>query len=287
MNNSKEFPDTKKVFKACGTCSRTFFYNLNREFGHLKENEERASDLLAGGLMQTGHQCGMLWGASLSIGVECFRRYRDQNQAQSAAISTSQHLMKSFSETVGTVNCREVTGYDMTNFFDMIKFIFKVFKTGLMNSLCFNLAEKWVPDAIKAAHESLSFVPESSKRTLVNCACETARNMGANDEEMAMVAGFAGGLGLSGNACGALAAAIWMKTLDWCKKHPHKTPPYFNNSYAKKILKTFYRFTDSEILCRKITNQQFITADDHSEFIKNGGCKTLISALSQQGNITL
>jgi hypothetical protein len=105
--------------------------------------------------------------------------------------------------------------------------------------------------------------------------------MGATDEEIVMVAGFAGGLGLSGNACGALAAAIWMKTLDWCKKRPHKTPPYFNNTFAKKTLKTFYSLTDSEILCGKITKQKFESADDHSEFIKNGGCKTLINDLSR------
>jgi hypothetical protein len=281
MNNSKDFSDTKKVFMSCGTCSRTFFFILNREFGHLKENEERASDLLAGGLMQTGHQCGMLWGASLAVGAECFRRYQNKDQAIAAAILTSQHLMKSFSVTEGKVNCRELTGYDMTSIFDMIKFIFNVFKTGIMNSFCFNLAERWVPEAIKAAHVGLSFAPASSNRVQVNCACETAKRMGATDEEMVMVAGFAGGLGLSGYACGALAAAIWMKLLGWCKNHPHKTPPYFNNTHAKKILKTFYCSTNSEILCSRIALQQFKTADDHSEFIKNGGCKSLISALSQ------
>lgn len=47
--------DGKKVFRKLGTCSRTFFYILNREFGHLKEREERASDVLAGGIMQKGH----------------------------------------------------------------------------------------------------------------------------------------------------------------------------------------------------------------------------------------
>ena len=39
----------------------------------------------------------------------------------------------------------------------------------------------------------------------ISCASEVAAKMGASDEEMVMVAGFAGGLGLSGNACGALA----------------------------------------------------------------------------------
>ena len=52
--------DTKKLFRKLGSCSRTYFYILNREFGHTKEIEERAADPLAGGLMQTGHQCGML-----------------------------------------------------------------------------------------------------------------------------------------------------------------------------------------------------------------------------------
>ena len=65
--------DGKKVFRKLGTCSRTFFYILNREFGHPRELEERASDVLAGGIMQKGHQCGMLWGASLAIGAEAYR----------------------------------------------------------------------------------------------------------------------------------------------------------------------------------------------------------------------
>ncbi len=42
--------DTKKVFRKLGTCSRTFFYILNREFGYLKETEEYAADPLAGGI---------------------------------------------------------------------------------------------------------------------------------------------------------------------------------------------------------------------------------------------
>ena len=62
MNSNKKtaHQDTKKIFLKLGTCSRTFFYILNRKFGYPSETEERAADPLAGGLMQTGHQCGML-----------------------------------------------------------------------------------------------------------------------------------------------------------------------------------------------------------------------------------
>ena len=42
--------------------------------------------------------------------------------------------------------------------------------------------------------------------------------MGGSEEEIAMVAGFAGGLGLSGNGCGALSAAIWKTILELVRK---------------------------------------------------------------------
>jgi len=101
--------------------------------------------------------------------------------------------------------------------------------------------------------------------------------MGASDAEMVMVAGFAGGLGLSGNACGALAAAIWMKTLAWCRKHPGKS--VYPNPIAKNMLKAFYDGTENKILCHKISGQNFKTIDDHTQFIKNGGCDKLINLL--------
>ena len=102
--------------------------------------------------------------------------------------------------------------------------------------------------------------------------------MGASDEEMAMVAGFAGGLGLSGNACGALSAAIWMNTLAWCRKTGKSG---YSNPDAVNILLAFYEVTDHEILCHKISGQCFKTIGDHTEFIKNGGCDKLIDVLAQ------
>ena len=97
MNNIKTSEnDAKKVFKELGTCSRTFYYLLNREFEHHNETEERAADPLAGGIMQKGQQCGMLWGATLAVGAESYRRSDNKNQAIVLAITSTQHLMKSF-----------------------------------------------------------------------------------------------------------------------------------------------------------------------------------------------
>ncbi len=275
VNDSKaNLQDTKRVFLKLGTCSRTFFYLLNREFGYPLETEERAADPLAGGLMQEGYQCGMLWGSALAVGAEAFRRSDDCGQAIGMAITTTQHLMESFSNTAKSVNCSDITSCDWSSKFSMLKYLI----SGRFIS-CFKLAEKWAPEAIQSAIEGLSRDKTDLPQLPISCASEVAKKMGASDEEMVMVAGFAGGLGLSGNACGALSAAIWMNTVAWCRKQTGKSG--YSNPNAVNILITFYGSTDSAILCHKISGQCFKTIDDHTEFIKNGGCDKLIDLLAR------
>lgn len=280
MNSSRTIPqDTKRVFIKYLTCSRTFCYLLNREFGHTKEDEERASDPFAGGLVQLGHQCGMLWGATLAVGAESFRKCNNRGQAIAIAITATQHLMESFSKTAKSVNCRDIIRFDLTNKSDMEKFM-KTSFYDIENSPCFNLAEEWAPEAIQSAKEGLSHKQTDVPQLPISCASEVAKKMGASDEEMVMVAGFAGGLGLSGNACGALGAAIWMKNLAWCRKHPGESLPYFDNPNTDATLEAFFGVTGTEILCREISRQCFKTIGDHTEYIKHGGCNKLIDVLA-------
>ena len=266
--------DGKKVFRKLGTCSRTFFYILNREFGHHRELEERASDSLAGGIMQKGHQCGMLWGTSLAVGAEAYRNCENQNQAIAVAVNATQKLMLSFSEREKTINCSEITHCDFSSKISMAKYFF----SGKFLH-CFNLADQWAPEAVKSAIEGLSSKKVSSTNECMSCATEVAKKMGASDEEMIMVAGFAGGLGLSGGACGALSAAIWMKALMWCREVKNKSP--MKNPYSKKTLDIFYQTTKSKILCSDITGTDFKNIDEHTKFIKYGGCIKLIETLAK------
>lgn len=270
--------DAKKVFKELGTCSRTFFHLLNREFSHTTDTEERAADPLAGGIMQKGQQCGMLWGATLAVGIESYRRLNDVDQAISLAITATQHLIDSFSKRAHTVNCRDITKCDMDSFFGMAKFMIKTTLKGMENSTCFILAEKWAPEAIESATKGLAIHQSDLPQHALSCASEVARKMGASDEELVAVAGFSGGLGLSGNACGALSAAIWKNSLVWSRTHPGKST--WSNRNAKDTLKAFNVETDSEMLCHKICGQRFETIEDHSDFIKNGGCRRLINVLA-------
>jgi hypothetical protein len=274
MSVSKPAPsDTKRVFWKSKTCSRTFFYLLNREFGHLKETEESAADPLAGGIMSKGHQCGMLWGAALAVGAEAFRRNEDHDEAIAAAITTTQRLMASFSDRAKTVSCREITGCDFYSKISMAKYFFsgKVFS-------CYRLAEKWAPEAIQSASEGLSHQHPALTQQPMSCASEVARRMGASGEEMVMVAGFAGGLGLSGNACGALSAAIWINSLAWCREHPGKSA--YSNPNAERTLAAFNDVAGSEILCQKISGQSFKTIDEHTDYLSKGGCHQLIDVLA-------
>lgn len=270
--------DTKRVFFKKGTCSRTFFYLLNREFGHPLENEERAADPLAGGILQQGYQCGMLWGASFAVGAESFRRFADRDRATGMTIKATQHIMESFINRATSIECEEITSCDWSSKFSIAKYFF----TGKFWS-CFKLAEKWAPEAFESATEGLSLSQSDLPKQPISCASEVVRKMGATDAEMVMVSGFAGGLGLSGNGCGALSAAIWMNTLARIREQNYKSA--FSDPVAEKILKAFYEATEYEMECHTITGKCFKTIDDHTKFIKNGGCEKLINVLANTSSV--
>jgi len=271
--------DAKEVFRKCQTCSRTFAYLLNREFEHPMEHEERALNPLAGGILNQGHQCGMLWGAALAIGAESFRKHKNLDKATAIAIKSTQDIIASFVKTTGATDCKDIIGYDLTSILGMAKFMVKTTIQGMDNSLCFNLAEQWAPEAVETATKSLSEDVTIVKQPL-SCTSEVLNQMNASDEEIVMVAGFSGGFGLSGNACGALSAVIWKRMLDWCRENPDKNPPFFNNKTAKKILTAFNKTTDNKILCSSICGKKFKDLEDHTEYIKEGGCKKLINVLA-------
>jgi hypothetical protein len=278
MNNSITIPqDTKKIFKKLGTCSRTFCFLLDRAFGHSMESEEHAADPLVAGIMKRGHQCGMLWGCALAVGAESHRVYKDRGKAIAAAITGTQYVMKSFLKYKKSVNCREITGYDLSNKFDMIKFMAKVLI--LRDKTCYNFSEEWAPEAIQSAKEGLSSGLKNFSRKPVSCASEVVKKMGAGNQEIVMVAGLAGGMGLSGNGCGALGAATWLHFLRECRVNPD-SKKIFSNQAVNDTIKGFLDATDSEMSCNKICGRNFNSIDEHSEFIKNGGCDKLINLLA-------
>jgi len=263
----------KRTFLKKGTCSRTFFYILDREFKHPQDEEEKAIDPMAGGILQQGYQCGMLWGASMAVGAEALRRNAYQDRATGITILATQHIMKSFVNRTKSIECEDITNCDFQNKRSFAKYML----SGKFVN-CFILAGKWAPEALNAAREGLSQNQTDLPQESLSCASETILQMGGSKEEMAMVAGFAGGLGLSGSGCGALAAAIWKNALIHNRKETRKPANY--DADKDLTLKAFYEETDYEMQCDKICGQRFETITEHTEFLKNGGCKKLIKVLS-------
>ncbi|MCP4313881.1 MAG: hypothetical protein GY790_21715 [Bacteroidetes bacterium] len=270
----------KRTFLKKGTCSRTFFYILDREFGYPLDEEEKAIDPMAGGILQQGYQCGMLWGASMAVGAESHRRNDNPGQAIGITILATQHIMKSFENRTKSIECEEITSCDFQNKRSFAKFMLSgKFVT------CLKLAGKWAPEALKAAREGLSLGQDDLSQEPVSCASEVVRKMGGSEAEMIMVSGFAGGLGLSGNGCGALAAAVWMNALIHNRKQTGKAANF--DPDKDLTLKAFYENTDYEIECNKICGQRFNTVEEHSEFVKNGGCKKLLQVLADTARIKI
>lgn len=275
VDRSKLHPKkVKRTFLKHGTCSQTFAHLVNQAFDSSMPEEERAADVLAGGILQKGCQCGMIWGASLAIGAEAYRQYGSSDRAIALAILGTQHVVQSFEDRTGTINCYEFTNCDFKNKWSYAKYMI----TGKFWD-CFKLAEHWAPEAIEAANKSLSKEVNLLPEKCISCATEVARKMGASDREMVMVAGFAGGLGLSGGGCGALSAAIWMNSLHY-NRATRKRSQMFNPN-AMATLEAFENELDGQILCRDIAGRLFESLDSHTAYIEEEGCEELIEMLAE------
>jgi hypothetical protein len=95
-----------------------------------------------------------------------------------------------------------------------------------------------------------------------------------------MAAGLAGGMGLSGNACGALGAAVWMISLKRLKDGEKGAS--FQDKELEGLIQNFYEKTDFEMECKVITGREFKSLDEHTEYIQSGGCRELIDILAGQ-----
>jgi hypothetical protein len=209
----------------------------------------------------------------MAVGAESFRKSENLGRATALAIQTTQHVMESFVNRTKTIECEEITKTDFSNKWSFTKYLL----SGKFVH-CFKLTGKWAPEAIQAAEESFAKFSNQSEEA-ISCASEVVKQMGGTEEEQAMVAGFAGGLGLSGSACGVLAAIIWKTILELVKKENWKYS--LSDPVTENILKKFYETTDYKMECHEICGQRFNSIDEHSEFIKNGGCNKLIKKLAE------
>jgi hypothetical protein len=245
--------------------------------------EEEASAPLAGGIMNHGFQCGMLWGASLAAGAEAYRRFGSGPQAEAAAIRATERLMETFQgRTQNEINCTEIAEInfqEVKGIMPILKYFVKGGKVG--PGACFRLAAGYGPDAAKTIDAALSEEPIEAPTLPISCAAVLAKKMGASDMHAVMASGFAGGISFSGGGCGALGAAIWLTAMNGREEGTSKMG-YFNEPGYMAVIDRFVECTDAEFECCEIVGRKFENTADHAEYLRAGGCAEIIEAMAAQ-----
>jgi len=249
---------------------------LNEAFDERKHLEEKGSAPLAGGIMQHGYQCGMIWGSVLAAGSEAFERFGAGPEAEVRAIMAAEKLVKAFQKCTGEVDCFEITEIDKSA--SALKMIYVFLIKGKTFS-CFKLSGKFAPIAFKEIKKVFEQELENIPKLPVSCAAELARKMGATEKQTIMAAGLAAGIGLYGGACGALGTAIWIQTMN---KGLDAKLDYHDPKMIELIEKAFLPNSEYEFECSDIVGRKFKNIADHAKFVDEGGCSKIIEALSKK-----
>ena len=217
---------------------------LNNAFDHPLNFEEQAATPFAGGIMQHGFQCGMIWGATLAAGAQAYRLYGSDPQAETKAITAAQKLVKVFRDDKNAINCSDITEIDKSSTaMQMITYF--LIKGGTIS--CMRLASRYAPRALDEINSALSENSEETSSYPVSCSAILAQKMGVSDMHTVMAAGLAGGIGLCGGACGALGTAIWIMEIK--KNQEGKGKIDFNDPNALELIEKFLQCTDYEFEC--------------------------------------
>lgn len=243
------------------------------------EFEERAADLFAGGMAAHGYQCGMLWGAALAAGAQAYRLYGPGSQAESAAMVAAQRLVESFRARNKYIDCLEITDLDLHGNIQARQ-IAKFFIKGQPIS-CIRMAADYAPLAFSDINAALS-EDRPAPSPPASCAAMLANKMGASDMHIAMAAGLAGGIGLSGGACGALGAATWIIAMNSLKQGAGAIE--LDNPLVHGAIDRFMKCTDYEFECSKIAGRRFEDISDHAGYLRDGGCSGIMQVLATPGS---
>jgi len=272
------FSQAIRTFLRTGMCSVTLCRVLDNGFEHPLELEEKASELLAGGILSRGYQCGQVWGAALAAGAQAHRLLGSGPQAETAAVAAARHLTEAFRDRYGSCDCRTVTGVDFGAGADQLSIKVAaryVLKNGWR---CFHMAGRYSVAAFAEIGSVLSGEQVEAPSPPVSCAALVAQKTGAPELHQVMAAGFAGGIGLSGGACGALGAALWI--LDMKDRERGSDKVGYKSASAPEVIDRFAASTGSKFECADIVGRRFESVADHAAYLRDGGCASLIELLA-------
>jgi hypothetical protein len=248
---------------------------LNGAFDQPLNSEEKAAMPFAGGIMQHGYQCGMIWGAALAAGAQAYRILGPGPQAETVAIVAAQRLVESFRDDNGEINCLGITDLDRSS--SIWKMIY-VFLIKGQTIGCFRMSAKYANTAFNEINTAFAQNQIQAPAAPASCAAMLAQKMGLSGMHTVMASGFAGGIGLSGGACGALGAAIWIFGMNKIRNGVGKVS--YKDPGALDVINKFLKCTDYEFECSEIVGRRFENISDHAGYLCEGGCSKIIEVLS-------
>ncbi len=261
-------------FLRTGTCSQALFGTINRAYGCPMPVEEHASALLAGGLMMQGYQCGQIWGAALAAGARAYRLYGTGADAQAGAIAAARGAIDAFRSCSEHVDCSDIIDlHAKPSKKDIVRMMLKG-----TYARCMGLAARYPRLAMRAIDGALSAPSVAMPAGPASCAALVAQRMGASEARTVIAAGLAGGIGLSGGACGALAGAVWLTVLRKLENGDAKIG--FHDPDAAAMLERFLKSANYELECSAIVGRTFDGIADHARHVCQGGCAKILDALA-------
>jgi Putative redox-active protein (C_GCAxxG_C_C) len=275
----------------CVACSEASMTTQMRGFGISEPAYEQAVHAFSGGFMHLGHACGLLTGATLAAGFVARSRFDDDRTRSGAALHAAIQLAAAYPELTGSVDCRQITQLSLTRLSGRLRYV----QQG-KGRLCGRLHLKWAPQAQQLIDKALMEFRESRPAgACANCAVQTMCALEPTARFQAgdsvLVAGFAGGIGLLGNVCGALAACVFAMAAEGRLAGARQgrdsrilgsLEELAGISYrgaAAQVRLEFIRQFGSE-LCIDIIGRRFQDAEDHSAFVEQGGCADVAKFLA-------
>jgi hypothetical protein len=279
-------------FLRCVACSEASMTTQMRGFGTEDSCYEQAIHAFSGGFMHRGDACGLLTGAALAAGCEARRRFDDDDTASSAALAATVGLVGAFLERVGSADCRDMTGASFATIGGRLRYL----RTGAARQ-CGRTLLDWSGQAHRIIDRSLT---DSAGRAPVegraNCAEETLRrcasSVGVPAADSVVVGGLAGGIGLLGNVCGALATGVFALGVARYRRPRRVRRDSRLRGSIEEMFGIRYRGPATELrrlveerfgsaLCVGIVGRRFEDEADHAAFIDGGGCEEVIATVAE------
>lgn len=245
------------------------------------EFEERAADPLAGGLME-GHQCGQLWGAALAAGAQAYRLFGSGPKAETAAVIATQRILEAFWKRNKDINCRELIGIDFRNAQSQALKTFANMFLGGKVIRCLSMSAQSSQMAFREINTVFSEDHFETPTRPLSCSAVLAQKIGLTDQQVIMAAGFAGGIGLSGGACGALGTAFWILGMKNAQNQVENIGLKIPGT--SELIDQFIESADYEFECSKIVGRKFESVPEHASYLRSGGCSNIIETLSALGS---